>query len=139
MQVRSSTRVRVGRDAGADLNDLGRDLVPDDDGEARGDASRLDVLDRKPRAASEDTCDRFARSRDRVGRFGELERLIGALRTSALSVSSSYSNMTLRQHYPTTSANMKFAALRNSVRLTPSECRNAAASRTSFSTPNSFM
>ena len=37
------------------------------------------------------------------------------------------------------SANMKLAALRKSVRLTPSECRNAAASRRSFSTPNSFM
>lgn len=35
--------------------------------------------------------------------------------------------------------NMKFAAFRNSVRFTPSECRKAAASRTSFSTPNSFM
>jgi len=35
--------------------------------------------------------------------------------------------------------NIEFAALRKSVRLTPSECRNAAASRTSFSTPSSFM
>jgi hypothetical protein len=34
---------------------------------------------------------------------------------------------------------MKFAASRKSVRFTPSECRNAAASRRSFSTPDSFM
>ena len=40
---------------------------------------------------------------------------------------------------PDHSLNMKFAALRNSVRLTPSECRKAAASRISFSTPNSFI
>ena len=40
---------------------------------------------------------------------------------------------------PCQSRNMAFAAFRKSVRLTPSECRNAAASRTSFSTPVSFM
>jgi len=35
--------------------------------------------------------------------------------------------------------NIKLADFRNSVRLTPSEWRKAAASRTSFSTPTSFM
>ena len=112
----------------AHLDNLRRDLVTDNGGKARGNAACLDMLDREPRAAREHACHRLARSGNRIRHVDEVE---GPIRPSQQE----------RSHrlYPMTSANMKFAAFKNNVRFTPSECRNAAASRSSFSTPNSFM
>ena len=65
-------------DAGAQLDDLGRDLVPDDAGELHRQPPGLDMLDGQPGAAGEHARDRFARSGDGIGNLAQLERRVGA-------------------------------------------------------------
>ncbi len=75
-------QVRVGRhriadgkapDTDADVDDFGRDLMPDDARKLDRQASGLDVLDGQSRAAGKHTRDGFPRPGNGIGHFAHFE------------------------------------------------------------------
>ena len=100
-------------DADTDLDDFGRDLVPDDAWKLDGHASGLDVLNGQPGPAGEHAGDGFPRTGNGIGNLAHLEWRVRSLQNHC------FHDVVLQDH----SRNMKLAAFRKSVRLTPSECR----------------